>query len=56
VRVSYEVGDGNTAKRPFHADFAFPSIGTGAFGYPIELAAPIAVAETRDFVRIRQLR
>jgi O-acetyl-ADP-ribose deacetylase len=31
---------------------AFPSIGTGAFGYPIELAAPIAVAETRDFVRV----
>jgi O-acetyl-ADP-ribose deacetylase len=31
---------------------AFPSIGTGAFGYPIELAAPIAVAETRDFARI----
>jgi O-acetyl-ADP-ribose deacetylase len=31
---------------------AFPSISTGAFGYPIELAAPIAVAETRDFVRI----
>lgn len=31
---------------------AFPSIGTGAFGYPIELAAPIAVAETREFVRV----
>jgi O-acetyl-ADP-ribose deacetylase len=29
---------------------AFPSMGTGAFGYPIALAAPIAVAETRKFV------
>jgi O-acetyl-ADP-ribose deacetylase (regulator of RNase III) len=32
---------------------AFSSIGTGAFGYPIELAAPIAVAETRDFVCVQ---
>jgi O-acetyl-ADP-ribose deacetylase len=31
---------------------AFPSIGTGAFGYPIELAAPIAVGEAHDFARI----
>ena len=29
---------------------AFPSISTGAFRYPIELAAPIAVATVRDFV------
>jgi O-acetyl-ADP-ribose deacetylase (regulator of RNase III) len=28
---------------------AFPSISTGAFGYPIELAAPIAVTEARSF-------
>jgi O-acetyl-ADP-ribose deacetylase len=28
---------------------AFPSISTGAFGYPIELAAPIAIAEVRRF-------
>jgi O-acetyl-ADP-ribose deacetylase len=30
---------------------AFPSISTGAFGYPIELAAPIAVAEVSKFVQ-----
>jgi O-acetyl-ADP-ribose deacetylase len=30
---------------------AFPSISTGAFGYPIELAAPIAIAEVRSFAR-----
>jgi len=28
---------------------AFPSISTGAFGYPIELAAPVAIAEARRF-------
>jgi O-acetyl-ADP-ribose deacetylase len=33
------------------ASVAFPSISTGAFGYPIELAAPVAIAEVRDFVR-----
>jgi O-acetyl-ADP-ribose deacetylase (regulator of RNase III) len=27
---------------------AFPSISTGAYGYPIELAAPLAVAAVRD--------
>jgi O-acetyl-ADP-ribose deacetylase (regulator of RNase III) len=30
---------------------AFPSISTGAFGYPIELAAPVAIAEVRNFMR-----
>jgi O-acetyl-ADP-ribose deacetylase (regulator of RNase III) len=30
---------------------AFPSISTGAFGYPIELAAPVAVAEVSKFVQ-----
>lgn len=30
---------------------AFPSISTGAFGYPIELAAPVAIAEVRNFAR-----
>src|SRR5262249_32476950 len=30
---------------------AFPSISTGAFGYPIELAAPIAVTEAQSFAR-----
>ena len=27
---------------------AFPAISTGAYGYPIELAAPVAVAATQD--------
>lgn len=30
---------------------AFPSISTGAFAYPIELAAPVAIAEARNFAR-----
>ncbi len=29
---------------------AFPSISTGAYGFPIELAAPIAVRVVREFV------
>ena len=29
---------------------AFPSISTGAYGFPIERAAPIAVAEIRSFL------
>ena len=29
---------------------AFPAISTGAFGYPIELAAPLAVATVREFL------
>ncbi len=28
---------------------AFPSISTGIFGYPIELAAPLAIETVRDF-------
>jgi O-acetyl-ADP-ribose deacetylase (regulator of RNase III) len=30
---------------------AFPSISTGAYGYPIELAAPIALQTTLDYVQ-----
>jgi O-acetyl-ADP-ribose deacetylase len=30
------------------ASIAFPAISTGAYGYPVELAAPIAVRATRD--------
>ena len=29
---------------------SFPSISTGAFGYPMKLAAPIALAAIRDFL------
>jgi O-acetyl-ADP-ribose deacetylase (regulator of RNase III) len=29
---------------------AFPSISTGAFGYPLSLAAPVAVRAVRDYV------
>jgi O-acetyl-ADP-ribose deacetylase (regulator of RNase III) len=32
------------------ASIAFPSISTGAYGYPVRPAARIAVATTRDFV------
>ncbi|HEY8425375.1 MAG TPA: O-acetyl-ADP-ribose deacetylase [Limnochordales bacterium] len=30
---------------------AFPSISTGAYGYPIELAAPVALQAVTDFIR-----
>jgi O-acetyl-ADP-ribose deacetylase (regulator of RNase III) len=30
---------------------AFPSLGTGAYGYPIQLAAPIALGTVADHVR-----
>jgi O-acetyl-ADP-ribose deacetylase (regulator of RNase III) len=33
------------------ASIAFPSISTGAYGYPIELAAPIAINTVREFIR-----
>jgi O-acetyl-ADP-ribose deacetylase (regulator of RNase III) len=32
------------------ATVAFPSISTGAYSYPLEMAAPIAVATVREFV------
>jgi O-acetyl-ADP-ribose deacetylase (regulator of RNase III) len=30
---------------------AFPAISTGVYGYPVELAAPIAVASVREALR-----
>ncbi|MFL5944820.1 MAG: O-acetyl-ADP-ribose deacetylase [Gaiellaceae bacterium] len=30
------------------ASIAFPAISTGAYGYPVELAAPVAIRATRD--------
>jgi O-acetyl-ADP-ribose deacetylase (regulator of RNase III) len=33
---------------------AFPSISTGAYGYPVEEAAPIALKTTADFLRLNQ--
>jgi O-acetyl-ADP-ribose deacetylase (regulator of RNase III) len=27
---------------------AFPAISTGAYGYPVERAAPVAIAATKD--------
>ncbi len=33
------------------ASIAFPSISTGIYGYPLERAAPLAVATVREFVK-----
>jgi O-acetyl-ADP-ribose deacetylase (regulator of RNase III) len=33
------------------ATIAFPSISTGIYGFPIDLAAPIAIRAVRDFTR-----
>lgn len=38
------------------ATVAFPSISTGAYGYPIEQAAPVAVQAVVDFVEERAAR
>jgi O-acetyl-ADP-ribose deacetylase (regulator of RNase III) len=45
-RSSLELASQHTIK-----SVAFPSISTGAYGYPIELAAPIALRTAMDFVR-----
>jgi O-acetyl-ADP-ribose deacetylase (regulator of RNase III) len=42
-RRSLEVASRHAVK-----SIAFPSISTGVYGFPIELAAPIAVATLRD--------
>lgn len=34
---------------------AFPSISTGALRYPMELAAPVAIAEVRNFVQSHRM-
>ncbi len=38
------------------ASVAFPSISTGAYGYPIEKAAPVALEAVRGFIRERARR
>jgi O-acetyl-ADP-ribose deacetylase (regulator of RNase III) len=45
-RRSLELAVGHNVR-----SIAFPSISTGAFGCPIELAAPVAIAEVRNFAR-----
>jgi O-acetyl-ADP-ribose deacetylase (regulator of RNase III) len=37
------------------ATVAFPSISTGVYGYPKELAAPIAIATARSAERVREI-
>lgn len=39
LRIADELGD---------RSIAFPSLGTGAYGYPVELAAPVAITAIRD--------
>ena len=34
---------------------AFPAISCGVYGYPLELAVPLAVAEVRGFARLGDL-
>jgi O-acetyl-ADP-ribose deacetylase (regulator of RNase III) len=45
-RRSLEVASENGLK-----SIAFPSISTGAYGYPLNEAAPIALATVRDFLK-----
>jgi O-acetyl-ADP-ribose deacetylase (regulator of RNase III) len=45
-RRSLEVASENGLK-----SIAFPSISTGAYGYPLEEAAPIALGTVRDFLK-----
>jgi len=39
------------AARHSLATIAFPSISTGVYGYPVDLAAPVAVGAVRDVLR-----
>ena len=43
IELAAELGDRTVA---------FPAISTGAYGYPVELAAPIAIAATQDAMRV----
>ena len=33
---------------------AFPSLSTGAYGYPLELAAPLALKTVLEYIRFHQ--
>lgn len=44
-RRSLEVADSIGAR-----SLAFPSLGTGIFGYPVELAAPVALGSVADYL------
>ena len=44
----------NIAKEKGIRTVAFPSISTGVYGYPVELAAAVAVKTTREFIKENQ--
>lgn len=52
LRSAYQSSLARAVERGL-ASIAFPSISTGAYGYPIEQAAPVAIAAVTDFLRQR---
>jgi len=55
--ASCHVGSLRVADELGAATVAFPAISTGVYGYPLELAAPVAVAAVRDAVtRVAEVR
>jgi O-acetyl-ADP-ribose deacetylase (regulator of RNase III) len=50
-RRSLEVADEVGAR-----SIAFPSLGTGIYGYPVDLAAPIALSTVRDYLAAEDTR
>lgn len=55
LRAAYQNSLALAAERGL-ATVAFPSISTGAYGYPIEKAAPVALQAVIDFVKERAAR